>query len=83
MFVAGEKAQTKLGNPVRFVAMDNNTGKMVVNVLPRFTASETVKYNLDGKKYTGTDTMYDLEMVKSYDCGQPRDSRGSFIKRYL
>lgn len=27
---------------------------------------EVAQYNLDGRKYTGTDTMYDLEMVEPY-----------------
>lgn len=61
-FKNGAKAQTKLGNPVRFISIANN-GKMIVVVNPRFGMEEAVQYNLDGKKYKGTDTMYDLEMV--------------------
>ena len=65
MFKNGAKAQTKLGNPVRFITITNN-GKLLVAVFPRYGMEESAKYNLDGKKYTSTDTMYDLEMVKPY-----------------
>ena len=65
MFKNGAKAQTKLGNPVRFITISNN-GKLIVAVQPRWRMEEPAKYNLDGKKYTGTDTMYDLEMVEPY-----------------
>ena len=65
MFKNGAKAQTKLGNPVRFITIANN-GKLIVAVFPRYGLEESAKYNLDGKKYTGTNTMYDLEMVEPY-----------------
>lgn len=66
MFKNGAKVQTKLGNPVKFTAVANN-GKLLVTVLPRFSAMESAQYNLDGRKYNGTDTMYDLEMVEAYE----------------
>ena len=61
-FKNGAKAQTKLGNPVRFITIANN-GKIIVAIKPRWRMEEVAQYNLDGKKYAGTDTMYDLEMV--------------------
>ena len=41
------------------------------------------KYNLNGKKYNGTDTMYDLEMVENYTVDGPaRDPKtGRFMKK--
>jgi hypothetical protein len=65
MFKNGAKAKTKLGNPARFITVANN-GKLIVAVIPRWKAEESVQYNLNGKKYNGTDTMYDLEMVEPY-----------------
>ena len=64
-FKNGAKAQTKLGNPVRFITIANN-GKIIVAVKPRWRMEEVAQYNLDGRKYAGTDTMYDLEMVEPY-----------------
>ena len=61
-FKNGAKAQTKLGNPVRFITIANN-GKIIVVIKPRWRMEEVAQYNLDGRKYAGTDTMYDLEMV--------------------
>ena len=61
-FKNGAKAQTKLGNPVRFITIANN-GKIIVAIKPRWKMEEVAQYNLDGRKYAGTDTMYDLEMV--------------------
>ena len=61
-FKNGAKVQTKLGNPVRFIAIANN-GKLIVCIKPRWRMEEVAQYNLDGRKYTGTDTMYELEMV--------------------
>ena len=65
MFKNGAKVQTKLGNPVRFIAIANN-GKLIVCIKPRWRMEESAQYNLDGRKYAGTDTMYDLEMVEPY-----------------
>ena len=65
MFKNGAKAQTKLGNPVRFITIANN-GKIIVAIKPRWRMEEVAQYNLDGRKYAGTDTMYDLEMVEPY-----------------
>ena len=62
MFKNGAKVQTKLGNPVRFITIANN-GKIIVAIKPRWRMVEVAQYNLDGRKYAGTDTMYDLEMV--------------------
>ena len=64
-FKNGAKAQTKLGNPVRFITIANN-GKIIVAIKPRWRMEEVAQYNLDGRKYAGTDTMYDLEMVEPY-----------------
>jgi len=66
MFKNGAKAQTKLGNPARFITVANN-GKLIVAVTPRWKSEESVQYNLNGKKYNGTDTWYDLEMVEAYE----------------
>ena len=65
LFKIGKKATTKLGNPARFLRIAN--GKLMVAVLPRFTPEEIVKYQMDGRKYPGVDTMYDLQMVEEYD----------------
>ena len=61
-FKSGKSAQTKLGNSARFVAIANN-GKMLVVVKPRFGQEEVMQYNLDGRKYNGVDTEFDLVMV--------------------
>ena len=61
-FKNGAKAQTKHGNPARFLGISAR-GELMVAVKPRWYAEEVVKYNLDGKKYKGTNTMYDLEMI--------------------
>lgn len=66
MFKNGAKAQTKLGNPARFISVGNN-GKLMVAVTPRFGLEEAVPYNMDGKKYKGTETAYDLVMVIEYE----------------
>jgi len=91
MFKNGAKAQTKLGNPVKFICLVGDKMLVTVNhrsrvfgnfekvVAPAFGGSNE-KYNLNGKKYSGTDTMYDLEMVESYNVGPARDARGRFIK---
>ena len=78
MFKNGAKAQTKLGNPVKFVCLTGN--KMLITVYHRSRVigsfdkvvvpamgGSNEKYNLNGKKYNGTDTMYDLEMVEPYN----------------
>lgn len=66
MFRNGAKAQTKLGNPVKFISITND-GKLFVSVKPRWKSPESAKYNLDGRKYTGANTVYDLEMVDEYE----------------
>lgn len=65
MFKNGVATQTKLGNPARFATISVR-GELIVAVKTRGSLEETVKYNLNGKKYNGIDTMYDLEMVKPY-----------------
>lgn len=65
LFKAGKKAQTKLGNPVMYKGISVRN-ELIVMVLPRCSGWEQVKYQLDGKKYKGIDTMYDLEMVEAY-----------------
>ena len=73
-FMNGTPVMTKLGNPVKFVCISRD--KMLVNVKHRSkivgTYSKTVapvftssveKYNLDGKKYTGIDSEFDLVMA--------------------
>lgn len=79
-FKNGSLAQTKLGNPARFITIDVR-GNMIVSVKPRGAMEESVKYNTNGKKYNGTDTMYDLQMVEAYEVGLPRNAKGQFIKR--
>lgn len=66
MFKNGAKAQTKLGNPVRFITVANN-GKLIVAVTPRFGLDEQSKYNLDGTKNKGVDSPYDLVMLEEYE----------------
>lgn len=87
-FKNGKSATTKLGNPVKFITMCGD--KILVKVSPRFriidgptkyvvsaAESYTCKYNLDGKKYKGTDTEYDLVMDAP---SRPRNEKGQFIK---
>lgn len=62
-FKNGKKAQTKLGNPAKFLCMDRNTGKMLIEITTRLYTKEQVKYCTDGRKYPNTDTIYDLEMA--------------------
>ena len=55
----------------------------VVGFSTKYIAKEidgtTEKYNLDGKKYRGTDTWYDLTM-EAPKTTRPRDSKGRFVK---
>lgn len=88
----GAAIQTKLGNPAKFICITHD--KMFVRVYHRNrivgfstkylaggNSDGTVyKYNLDGKKYSGTTTDMDLEMVKSYN-DQPRDAKGRYMKK--
>lgn len=73
-FMNGKPAMTKLGNPVKFICITRD--KILVNVKHRSkivgTYSKTVapvftssveKYTLNGKKYDGTDTEFDLVMA--------------------
>lgn len=89
----GKAIQTKLGNPVKFITITND-GKLLVKVshrtrvggfsnkylAPVFEGS-VEKYNLNGKKYNGTDSAYDLEMVDSYNVGPARNAKGQFVKK--
>ena len=88
-FMNGKPATTKLGNPVKFICLTAD-GKLFVNVnyrskivgfstkavAPVFEGS-TEKYNLDGRKYRGTDTEFDLMMEAPK---RPRNAKGQFIK---
>lgn len=89
-FKNGKTATTMLGNPVKFICMLDD--KIVIKVYHRtrvvgfstkYIAKEidgtTEKYNLDGKKYRGTDTWYDLTM-EAPKTTRPRDSKGRFVK---
>ena len=76
-FVNGEAAVTKLGNKAKFICMSR--GKMVVAVTPRESVykshgvvysapairgtRDVIKYNVDGTRYIGCPTTYDLEMA--------------------
>ena len=89
----GAAIQTKLGNPVKFNCITNDN-KLFVTVFkrsrivggdhkaiaPSFGGTQD-KYCLNGRKYAGTTTMFDLEMVEPYNVGQPRDAKGRFIKK--
>ena len=87
-FKNGKKATTKLGNPVKFITVTGD--KILVKVYYRsrivgFSEKSIApmldgtveKYNLDGRKYRGTDTEFDLIMDAP---SRPRDSKGRFIK---
>lgn len=92
MFKNGVPAQTKLGNPVRFITMTRD-GKMLICVHHRYNVvgnfekfvapaleGRNERYHINGKKYNGTETMYDLEMVTPYVVTPKRDARGRFVK---
>lgn len=66
LFKSGKAAQTKLGNPVKYKGISVRN-ELIVFVLPRSSGWEQVKYQLDGKRYKGTETWMDLEMVESYN----------------
>ena len=85
-FKNGKEVVTKLGNPVKFITMTGD--KILVKVYHRnriIGFSQKVvapmldgtveKYNLDGRKYRGTDTEFDLVMKN-----RPRNEKGQFIK---
>jgi len=89
-FKAGKTCTTKLGNPAKFITMCGD-GKMLVQVTPRYRIIEgptkyavggctpyTCKYNVNGKKYNGTDTEFDLVMEAPK---MPRDEKGRFVKK--
>lgn len=91
MFKNGVPVQTKHGIPVKFVTISR--GKMIVKVYHRHSVignfekciapvfeGKTEKYNMNGKKYIGADTVWDLEMVTPYVVMPKRDARGRFIK---
>jgi len=96
MFKNGKAAQTKLGNPVKFICITND-GKLFVrvyhrnriigfstkNIAPADNNGTTYKYNLNGTKYAGSHSEMDLEMVDSYEVGgKNRDPKtGRFIKK--
>jgi hypothetical protein len=89
-FKNGKKATTKLGNPVKFITMAGD--KVLVKVYHRsrivgfseksiapMLEGTVEKYNLNGRKYNGTETMYDLVMEAPTNY-RPRDAKGRFIK---
>ena len=62
-FRNGAKAQTSLGCPAKFVCISNR-GELIVEITSRASyTKDTYKYQLDGRKYKNTSTIYDLEMV--------------------
>ena len=88
-FKAGKTATTKLGNPVKFICVTND-GKLLVKVNHRsrivgFSTKAVApamegsveKYNLDGRKYRGTETEFDLVMEAPK---RPRNAKGQFVK---
>lgn len=61
-FKNGKMAVNGLGQKVKFVI--ETRGQMLVNVVNKFGNIESMKMNLDGKKYKGVETAFDLvEMV--------------------
>lgn len=90
-FKNGKTATTMLGNPVKFICMTGD--KILIKVYHRnriigfsekaiapMLDGTVEKYNLDGRKYRGTDTMYDLNM-EAPKVNRPRDPKtGRFIK---
>lgn len=75
----GKAIQTKLGNPARIITITNDN-KLYVEIMYRYIVKGsfekviapvlepmTEKYCLDGRKYSNTDTNYDLEMVEAYE----------------
>ena len=61
-FKNGNIAINGLGQEVKFVI--ETRGQLMVNVMKKFGQIEQMKLNLDGKKYTGVDTAYDLVAMK-------------------
>ena len=61
-FKNGKNAINGLGQEVRFVM--ETRGQMLVQVIGKFGRIESTKMNLDGKKYTGVTTAYDLVAMK-------------------
>ena len=90
-FKNGKTATTKLGNPVKFITMTGDkilvkvyhrsriVGFSTKAIAPEFEGT-VEKYNIDGRKYRGTDTMYDLVM-EAPKATRPRDAKGRFIKK--
>lgn len=61
-FKNGVAAINGLGQEVKFVT--ETRGQMLVQIKLKFGRTESMKMNLDGKKYTGTNTLYDLVKMK-------------------
>lgn len=89
-FKAGKTATTKLGNPVKFICITGD--KILVKVSHRsriigfstksiapMVEGTVEKYNLDGRKYRGTDTEFDLVMEAPK---RPRNEKGQFVKMH-
>lgn len=90
-FKSCKTATTKLGNPVKFITITGD--KILVNVYhrsriigfskkmvaPMFEGT-VEKYHLDGRKYRGIDTEFDLVMETPKKV-LVRDAKGRFAKR--
>lgn len=59
-FKNGKVATTKTGSKAKFVC--ETRGQMLVAITEKFGKQYTLKYNLDGKKYSGVENGMDLEM---------------------
>lgn len=61
-FKSGAKVVNKFGKPVKFVC--ETSDKILVTIpVGNFGKMETVKFNKDGRKYSGVETWEDLYMV--------------------
>ena len=61
-FKKGAKVVNKFGKPARFITEISD--KILVEITSGpFNKKELVKFNKDGKKYSGTETSEDLYMV--------------------
>ena len=59
-FKNGKTATTKAGSQVKFIC--ETRGQMMVSIKERYGQPYTAKYELNGKKYKGGDSPYDLTM---------------------
>lgn len=61
-FKKGAKAVNKFGKPARFVT-ETRDMILVEITTGSFGRKETIKFNKDGRKYSGTETWEDIYMV--------------------